>query len=337
MFFPLFFFVFVDVCVAARHQTKGFFLYPYVSTPPVPFSSSKDLSFSLFYDFLCSFSPFYFIFIAAFVISYFMIHLTAKGNNRVWKAFRSFSFSSRDCLCWELANGENRVEQRGNFSYRFLLHFCVYWKIIEKSVLDDWSIRNSSLYSIWCSMYCVMMMWNKRFHVESDENEWNFGNVYLIITRYVVMIADKERNFGSESMKLGSVWGASGEIIRSCIWSNVLNELSWRNQTWQNSNGRFTEIVCFEIKDSAINQSEKEKNYRNWNIRFSSNRELVSEGCFDIYRLQHRNERGNENLLKFLQLQHEKLPQKSNRFKSLIKSKNVLCNAHEKDEGWLYI
>lgn len=97
---------------------------------PPTLSSSKDLQclFGSFYDFLCCSS------LALFHFSYFMIHLTAKGNNNVkLLPLRSFSVSR---LSLSLLDGGANVER--SFVLVVPSLFCLLKTIIEEeSVLED--------------------------------------------------------------------------------------------------------------------------------------------------------------------------------------------------------
>lgn len=123
------------------------------SSPSTQSSSSKTSDSVCFYDFLCSFPPFYFIFIAAFVISYFMIHLTAKQKQQSIKSFLAkllIRLVSVFVYCsWKEKKESSKRKNIFFFVFtwfRFVLHdFMLKEKLLKKSVLDDWSIRVLSL------------------------------------------------------------------------------------------------------------------------------------------------------------------------------------------------
>lgn len=106
------------------------------------------------------FSPFYFIFIAAFVISYFMIHLTAKQKQQSIRKASSLKLLilSQVCLYLLLAEKEKKKSRawKHEKSSLFYIHFIMfssflcffverkisYWKIYVRWLIN----QNSSLY-----------------------------------------------------------------------------------------------------------------------------------------------------------------------------------------------
>ena len=149
------FFHFCSCCLFCRSSSnKRIFFIPShprkLSRPPryTPFSSSKDLSFSLFSWFFMFFfffgSGFYFIFIAAFVISYFMIHLTAKTETTKHKKLSLLKLRVRIVSVFSV----NREKEKGSrvlniflrltlwlYRVNLLSRICVSWLIMQNFTL----------------------------------------------------------------------------------------------------------------------------------------------------------------------------------------------------------
>lgn len=107
----VFFLCFCCFPLRTRHQKPFLSLIPLTSPASVPLKTShlqKTSDSVCFLWFLCFFSPFYFIFIVSFVISYFMIHLTAKQKQQsIWKAsLLKLVILSQVCLYLFLAEKE---------------------------------------------------------------------------------------------------------------------------------------------------------------------------------------------------------------------------------------
>jgi hypothetical protein len=139
--FPLLFLLFV-CCSSSNKRIPT--LNPrgnFPGLPLYPFSSSKDLSFSLFLWFFMFFLlclRFYFIFIAVFVISYFMIHLTAETGTTKHKKLSLLKLRVRFVSVFLLI-ARRRV--LAFYFSRFNSWLFMEGFIEKRSTMADWSIR----------------------------------------------------------------------------------------------------------------------------------------------------------------------------------------------------